>query len=182
MSTIAIALGSTFSDEQKREAEDVAQGFGYGISFDVARAEDEVRDGLVQAGDQLGWRQFVFLHARISSEMDSAEYDSALASRIEEELFLLESEGVDPAVFDFLRRLDALLLSTLGPYWVVFAGEWYRDERIRLEAGTLSQLITRLGQPGNWRQRLWVVATGTTQDSDEVPLVFHVRRETAEAG
>lgn len=176
MTTIAIAVPVTLTDEQKRQARSIADGFGYGLSFDLAGAEDDVREGVTQAAEKLRWEDFMFLHARTPSEVGLSEYDAALASRIDEELLQCEMDGMDPPFFDFLGKLDAVLTEVVGSYWVVFAGEWYSNERVRLEDGDFSQLISRLRQPANWKQRLWVVAVGETQDSDELPLVFHVHR------
>jgi hypothetical protein len=174
MTTIAIALPTDLNDEQKRMAHSIADRFGYGLSFDLAGAEADVREGIEQAAKKLKWRGFIFLHARLPCEVTIAEYDAALASSIQEELFQYEFSGSEPKFFSFLEELDSELARDLGTYWVIFSGEWYLDERVRFEDGKLQDLISRLKQPANWQQRLLVVAVGRTQDSDDVPLVFYV--------
>lgn len=165
--TLCFAFDSALPQPTVGMVAQKAERYGYDAISGIDAAEADVQAGLRQASARLGWQSHILLKAPRGNK-------GVLAFGIQEEFTAHETKGTIPPFFDFLSDADVVLRTNYDVYWVVFAGEWGEDERIRIEEGNLKDLIRRLSGPGNWCQRLFVVKTGRFQDSDEVPLVFRV--------
>lgn len=165
--TIAITLADELDELKVLGIREIAQEYGYDIAVGLGSAEEDVLQGIGEASETIGWLTQIFLKT-------PEEGAGVLAFGVQKELLDWETKGTVPPFFGFLECLDEELKRNHDVYWVVFASEWCKNDRIRLEEGSLSELVEFLKKPGNWYQRLYVVSTGRFQDSDEVPLVFKV--------
>ena len=167
--TVCLAFSTSLPQAIVDNLNAIAGRYRYELVVGIDAAEKDVQEGLRQISDRLGWNCHVFLRAPVGSL-------GVLAFGIQEELYAYETTGTPPPFFGFLKDVDECLMGMNNAYWIVFAGEWGLNERIRLEEGSAAKLIERLSGPANWGERLYVVRAGCFQDSDEVPLVFKVIR------
>lgn len=174
MTTIAFALDFQLSPAVQEEVDTLAEGFNYQASYEIGRVDLHVREGLSQAVDRLDLSGLLLLDAPLANEQREYDLDTAMAPAIQEEIFQWEFSRTEPPFFEFLRAFHAIANRRSQSYYVFFIEEWSRDESIRYEQGTVDDLIDCLRRPANWMLRLWSPATGRTQDSDELALMFHV--------
>lgn len=151
------------------EVMELAKSFGYGVVVGLERAEGDAQEGLRELMECFQLTKCLLLRV-------PPDAPAPLARGIEDELVAWAVHDREPDFARFLERVQASGRS-LVPHpqvAICFAAEWYAGDRVRLQEGTVEMLLALLRPHGTWCQRLFVPASGSWQDVDEVPLVFRL--------
>lgn len=163
--TIGLGYSTQCTNDLFEEIKILAYKFDYGLLRGIEHSESDVRSGIEIAQQNEGWEHLLFLQSPKDGEIN-------LAFGIDKELNAFETTGNYPKFFNFLSELSQLCDQKCKKLGIFFAGEWYKNDRVRYSYGNVNDLISLLSMPGHWYIRYLIPETGRLQDSDEIPLIF----------
>ena len=167
--SVSIGIGIEASNEVFfRKLSEIARSFGYEISSGVAQFEHEILEGVQTLRALKDWQNVYCLKAPAESNVN-------LAFGVYEELIAFQTSGAKPTFFDFCEGIaqeaKAQGIEKMG---IFFAAEWRSRDRIRINYGNVSRLLTILSLPGHWTVNTLNSQTGRVEEWDELPFFFEL--------
>ena len=167
-STIGFGLSTHVSvDALKEKLTELADSYGYLVSFDLTLVESEVIEGVEALAKVFELNLLSFLHSPPKPNV-------ALAYDIDVEMAQVTRE-TDPRFFRFLKELSEVVKAWVSEYKVFFADEWYSEMRVRKLEGSVDDLIDILRKGGGWGLVVFNLQRNWWENFEDFPLVFTVK-------